>query len=205
MTVRRTALQRRFLVSVLAVAAVGVIVQSQTERFELTGNLKFFGAGNGVIFPDGSKQVTAGSGGIGPAGPVGPQGPAGPAGTTGPQGTGGPIGPQGPAGTGALRVVDSQDTELGVLVDPHATYPTIGRSGALVIRFVNNQAVLLKVVTASGFDFGGGVLNYESSDCTGVAYIIVKGQMAPPVWRTGGGLGDAVRGPSVHSTNVQLV
>ena len=47
----------------LALAFVGgVVVQGQTERFELEGNLKFFGTGNGVIFTDGSKQTTAGVG-----------------------------------------------------------------------------------------------------------------------------------------------
>ena len=43
----------------LAIAFVGGVVTGQTERFELEGNLKFFGAGNGVIFPNGTKQTSA--------------------------------------------------------------------------------------------------------------------------------------------------
>ena len=50
------------VVGLVALAAFfGGVVQSQTERFELEGNLKFFGIGNGVIFPDGSKQISAAS------------------------------------------------------------------------------------------------------------------------------------------------
>lgn len=45
--------------SLLALAVVGGVVQSQTERFELEGNLKFFGSSSGVIFTDGTKQTTA--------------------------------------------------------------------------------------------------------------------------------------------------
>ena len=47
---------------VVALAFVGGVVQGQTERFELEGNLKFFGAGNGIIFTDGTKQTSAGVG-----------------------------------------------------------------------------------------------------------------------------------------------
>ncbi len=43
----------------LALAFVGGVVQGQTERFELEGNLKFFGSGNGVIFPDGTEKLIA--------------------------------------------------------------------------------------------------------------------------------------------------
>ena len=41
----------------MGVVCAGV-VSSQTERFELEGNLKFFGAGNGIIFADGTKQLS---------------------------------------------------------------------------------------------------------------------------------------------------
>ena len=45
----------------LALAFVGGVVQGQTERFELEGNMKFFGAENGIIFSDGTKQTSADS------------------------------------------------------------------------------------------------------------------------------------------------
>lgn len=43
---------------------LGVGTTAPTERLEVSGNLKVAGAGNGIIFPDGSKQTTAaGAGG----------------------------------------------------------------------------------------------------------------------------------------------
>ena len=42
----------------VGVCAAGVLT-AQAERFELEGNMKFFGTGNGIIFPDGTKQISA--------------------------------------------------------------------------------------------------------------------------------------------------
>ncbi len=47
--------------AIVALAFIGDVVRGQTERFELEGNLKFFGVGNGIIFPDNTKQTTAGN------------------------------------------------------------------------------------------------------------------------------------------------
>ena len=75
---------------------VVVGVGAAAEKFEILGNLKFFGDGNGIIFTDGTKQVTALPGETGPAGPQGPTG------ATGPQGPQGPQGDTDPTGTGVV-------------------------------------------------------------------------------------------------------
>lgn len=52
------------LCAVVVLAFVGGVVQGQTERFELEGNLKLFGTGNGVIFPDGTRLTSAAFAGV---------------------------------------------------------------------------------------------------------------------------------------------
>jgi hypothetical protein len=42
---------------------VGVGTNTPVERMEVAGNLKVSGAGNGIVFPDGTKQTTAGGAG----------------------------------------------------------------------------------------------------------------------------------------------
>ncbi len=42
---------------------VGVGTNAPTQRLDVAGNLKVSGAGNGIIFPDGTKQTTAAAGG----------------------------------------------------------------------------------------------------------------------------------------------
>lgn len=49
---------------------VGINISTPSEALEVRGNLKISGAGNGVIFPDGSKQTIAAAGGSVPAGAV---------------------------------------------------------------------------------------------------------------------------------------
>ena len=50
---------KQLLIGVVVGVACAGVVSSQTERFELEGNLKFFGTGNGIIFADGTTQVSA--------------------------------------------------------------------------------------------------------------------------------------------------
>ena len=59
--------KQMLVVGTVALAFVAGVVQGQAERFELEGNMKLFGTGNGIIFPDGTKQTSAG---VGTAGDV---------------------------------------------------------------------------------------------------------------------------------------
>ncbi len=72
---------------------VGIGTTAPTAKLEVVGNVKLTGAGNALVFPDGTQQTTATV-----RGPQGPQGPQGATGVQGPQGATGAQGPQGPAG-----------------------------------------------------------------------------------------------------------
>ena len=50
---------KQLLIGVVVGLSSAGIVSSQAERFELEGNIKFFGTGNGIIFADGTKQVSS--------------------------------------------------------------------------------------------------------------------------------------------------
>ncbi|MBA7598367.1 hypothetical protein ES703_05381 [subsurface metagenome] len=47
---------------------VGIGTTSPAEKLEVSGNIKVSGFGNGLIFPDGTRQITAGAGGGGGGG-----------------------------------------------------------------------------------------------------------------------------------------
>lgn len=61
---------------------VGIGTTSPIEKLHVDGNIKVTGFGNGLIFPDESRQTTAQL--IGPAGPQGPKGDRGDRGAAGP-------------------------------------------------------------------------------------------------------------------------
>jgi hypothetical protein len=73
---------------------VGIGTANPLTALDVSGTITLEGSGNGVIFPDGTKQITASE--TGPAGPAGPQGPQGPTGSPGARGPQGPPGPPGP-------------------------------------------------------------------------------------------------------------
>src|ERR1051326_5539970 len=68
----------------------------------IIGNLSLSGAGNGIVFPDSTKQTTATA--------VGPQGPAGPV---------GPPGPEGPPGPNVLAAGSAAAPSLSFLNNPN--------------------------------------------------------------------------------------
>jgi hypothetical protein len=45
--------------------SIGINTTAPTQKLEVAGNIKISGTGNGLIFPDGSKQTTASTGGGG--------------------------------------------------------------------------------------------------------------------------------------------
>jgi N-acetylneuraminic acid mutarotase len=46
------------------IGKVGIGAANPSEKFEVSGNLKVSGSGNGLIFPDATKQTTAATGGV---------------------------------------------------------------------------------------------------------------------------------------------
>jgi hypothetical protein len=50
---------------IAATGNIGIGTAAPTQRLEVAGNLKISGVGNGLMFPDGSKQTTASTGGGG--------------------------------------------------------------------------------------------------------------------------------------------
>jgi hypothetical protein len=120
-------------------------------------------AAAGDIGPPGPTRATGATGPQGPAGPTGPinfadiQGV--PLGLIGPQGA---MGPQGPAGNGFM-VVDSQDQELGPLVDCCTVFMTFGTDKVGVNSWDESTGDFVR--HESRF----WVRYYESTDCSGPA------------------------------------
>lgn len=75
----------------------------------------------GATGPQGETGPQGLAGAMGPQGVQGATGPQGPVGPQGTQGVAGATGPQGPAGPGTLRLVDSQNNDVGRIVNFHAT------------------------------------------------------------------------------------
>jgi hypothetical protein len=108
---------------------------------------------------------------VGPQGPAGPQGPKGDTGTTGPQG---PTGPPGPSGL-QLKVVDSQQQELGFVIDTSS----IARfSGTFWVTFLVDPSGIRQTNVPLGSGQSGFVQTfYLNSDCSGTPYVITSGML----------------------------
>jgi hypothetical protein len=129
----------------------------------------------GIVGPQGPKGDTGNTGPQGPqgiqgvAGPQGPQGPQGVVGPQGPKGDTGETGPQGPQGIQGIpgtpgkniKVYDVNDHFLGLLGD--------ATGGGMTI-FIPSINQLFWFMPSSGTTDTGDVY-FNSSDCTGPAYV----------------------------------
>jgi hypothetical protein len=113
---------------------------------------------DGLMFPDGTLQVTASAGVVGPTGPqgiIGPTGAAGANGPTGATGTNGVIGPQGP--TGSSGATGSQGIQ-GTAGTNGVTGPTGPIAGANTQVIYNN----------AGNAAGAGIYYDSANDRVGI-------------------------------------
>jgi hypothetical protein len=99
----------------------------------------------------------------GDTGATGATGPQGPLGLTGGKGE---TGPTGPAGPGALRVVDANGSEVGILAPPNGVIREI--DGTWVQIPLNGTGFAASCSTAS---VGCLMYVFEDSSCGGSAYI----------------------------------
>ncbi len=118
----------------------------------------------GPIGPQGPMGATGPKGNPGPAGPQGPAGPTGPAGQTGPTG---PAGPQGPTGPGARMVVDSN----GKIVGQQIAGGQSGFNDLVLFQVEPGVWVQLPVTDSYFYSVNGTRLYYQTSDCSGQAYL----------------------------------
>jgi hypothetical protein len=161
------------IASILVVAALAMpqkavaqVIHACANNFN--GDLKVVAAG--APCPRGwsplSWNVTGPMGLPGQEGPPGPQGPQGVAGPQGLQGQQGPQGLQGPQGQGSNLLVDTNGKTVG----------SIGIPTFWVLRQIAGVWVELAVSDpTSGFDSSPTLTwFYQSSDCTGQAYMYVN-------------------------------
>lgn len=134
---------------------IGIGTGTPRAKLDVVGNVRIEGAGNGLVFADGSIVHNRAEL-IGPQGPQGIQGLQGPVGAVGPQGPTGPTGATGPAGssgfshiytaTGGATLNNSQVT-VATLTVPAGSYLVLAEGS------LSNQ------------DFGGAQLgNCQVSD-----------------------------------------
>ncbi len=134
----------------------------------------------GIVFPDGTVQVTASEGIVGPqgvagadgligpqgiAGPLGPQGVAGADGLIGPQGIAGPIGPQGVVGADGLMGPQGIAGPIGPqgVAGINGEEGLIGPIGPQGVAGINGAAGLMGPAGPQGLQ---GVAGEPGSDAT---------------------------------------
>lgn len=101
---------------------IGVGTFAPQAKLDVAGNVRIEGAGNGLMFADGSVVHNRAEL-VGPQGPQGIPGPQGPAGAVGSQGPTGPTGPQGAAGASGVSHAWTASTPGVVKLDN--SYPTV--------------------------------------------------------------------------------
>ncbi len=132
----------------------------------------------GLTGPQGPQGLTGATGPTGPQGLTGPTGPQGPqgatgaTGATGPQGATGPAGPQGNVGPAApaLSVFDSTVKKVGEVI----SFSGIGQ--ALVAFNANNLSIVMTVTPNTLRGTSPDDVFFESTDCSGTAFILNAGQ-----------------------------
>ena len=109
----------------------------------------------------------------GPVGPVGPQGVAGPPGVQGPPG---PTGPEGPPGTqgdiGSVVVRDANGILVGSIIPAAYVRAELGDHKTVIHRIGDSRYVLV-VVNSNVKPGTVGLVFFESTDCTGQAFVDV--------------------------------
>lgn len=131
-------------------------------------NLAGTAGGAGPVGPSGPAGPTGATGATGAVGTQGPDGAQGSQGSPGLQGLAGDMGPQGPAGASGPdgpRIVDANGKYVGIAWDTD-----------MVIVETPTGRIVLEDFALGGPDAVG--LSYESADCTGDAYIAVRGLVA---------------------------
>lgn len=101
---------------------IGIGTPAPQAKVDVLGNVRIEGAGNGLVFPDGSIVHNRAEL-VGPQGPQGIQGPQGLTGATGSQGPTGPTGPTGPAGASGVGHAYTASTPGIVNLDN--SFPTV--------------------------------------------------------------------------------
>jgi hypothetical protein len=130
----------------------------------------------GTVGPVGQQGVAGAPGAQGPPGPAGPQGVEGVAGTPGVQGPPGPTGPEGPPGApgdiGSVVLRDANGLLVGSFIP--AAYLRSELAGfKTVIHRIGNARYLLVVVNSNVKPGAVGSVFFESTDCTGQAFVDV--------------------------------
>lgn len=127
----------------------------------------------GPAGPQGIQGLTGATGAQGPiglSGATGPTGPQGPVGPQGPQGVAGATGPQGPAGPGTLRLVDSQNVEVGRIIGlgVQQLQAVLNIAGTLISMSVDREG--FQQGNPPGIFTSSTILFYQDPNCQGLEY-----------------------------------
>lgn len=190
----KTRVHRRALPALVTALATGVITMASTgavaaapgaaPRPQVTSTkVVCLGAKNAVRVITAQKRCRAGEVRLTSASTPGPRGPAGPRGATGPRGPAGlqgATGAQGPAGS-SLSVYDAAGTRLGTFVwaETATTLRTVTVDAGGTLGLVSYD---LSPWGATGGFADFVALYFDSSDCTGPAYIDTSNYMNKAVF-----------------------
>ncbi len=142
-----------------------------SEFWSASGYTYACGGADGAPGPQGIAGSPGPSGAQGPQGVPGPAGDPGPQGPAGPAGADGAPGPQGPLGHGAYWI-----DQAGKLVGVSSTlfpYVTWADSQGILWGMNPEQAAIGAWSPVAGGIYSSGTIEYfETSSCTGTAYVL---------------------------------